>query len=51
MSSLDISAAFCTANHTKLLQRFSDEFGVTDKARNWLTSHITDWKQFMKLGR
>ena len=51
MISLDISAAFDTINHNKLLQRFKTEFGVTDKALNWLSSYISDRKQFVKLGQ
>jgi hypothetical protein len=49
--SLDISAAFDTINHVKLLSRFRDEFGVTDMAFNWLKSYIEDRYQFVKLGR
>ena len=51
MISLDISAAFDTINHSKLLSRFRDEFGVTDTALNWLKSYIEDRHQFVKLGR
>ena len=51
MISLDISAAFDTINHVKLLSRFRDEFGVTDMAFNWLKSYIEDRHQFVKLGR
>ena len=49
--SLDISAAFDTINHSKLLSRFRNEFGVTDIALNWLKSYIEDRHQFVKLGR
>src|SRR5664279_5162086 len=51
MIGLDISAAFDTINHNKLLLRFRDEFGVTDKALDWLTSYIEDRKQFVRLGQ
>ena len=49
--SLDISAAFDTINHSKLVSRFRDEFGVNDTALNWLKSYIEDRHQFVKLGR
>jgi len=51
MISLDISAAFDTINHGKLLSRFRDKFGVTDMALDWLRSYIEDRHQFVKLGR
>ena len=51
MISLDISAAFDTINHSKLLSRFRDEFGVTDMALKWLKSYIEDRQQFVKFGR
>ena len=36
MISLDISTAFDTINHGKLLSQFRDEFGVTNMALDWL---------------
>jgi hypothetical protein len=51
MISLDISAAFDTINHSKLLSRFRDEFGVTNTALNWLKSYIEDQYHFVKLSR
>ena len=50
MKSLDISAAFDTINHGKLLSRFRGEFGVTDMALKWLKSCIEDRQQFVKFG-
>jgi len=51
MINLDISAAFDTINHDKLLSRFRDEFDVTDMALKWLKSCIEERHQFVKLGR
>jgi len=39
--SLDISAAFDTINHGKLLSRFRDEIGVNDMAFKWLKSYTS----------
>jgi Reverse transcriptase (RNA-dependent DNA polymerase) len=51
MISLDISAALDTVNHSKLLSRFRDEFGVTDMALKRFKSYIEDQQQFVKFGR
>src|SRR5664279_1908344 len=48
---LDISAAFDTINHATLLQRLSNEFGVSGMALNWLSSYLSDRQQYVKLGR
>ena len=38
---LDLSAAFDTINHTFLLRRLDDWFGVTGKALDWFKSYLT----------
>jgi len=48
---LDISAAFDTISHEILLRRLCVEFGVTDKALDWVRSYLSDRVQFVKLGR
>jgi hypothetical protein len=44
---LDISAAFDTICHAKLLDRLQHVFGV----KGWFESYLTDHRQFVKLGR
>ena len=39
--SLDMSSAFDTLDHTVLLTRLQDEYGVTGTALNWLTSYLS----------
>ena len=47
---LDLSAAFDTIDHTILLRRLGDWFGVSGKALDWFKSYLTDRSQSIKLG-
>ena len=47
---LDFSAAFDIIDHTILLSRLDDWFGVTGKALNWFKSYLTSRCQRIKLG-
>ena len=48
--SLDVSAAFDTLNHERLLQRAEDLFGFTDNTNLWLASYLTDRSSFVSMG-
>ena len=47
---LDLSAALNTIDHTILLRRLSDWFGVSGKALDWFKSYLTGSSQRIKLG-
>ena len=46
---LDLSAACDTIDHTILLRRLDDWFGITEKALDWLKSYLTDRCQRIRL--
>ena len=39
---LDLSAAFDTIDHTILVNRLRNDYGLSGKARDWLESYLTD---------
>ena len=47
---LDLSAASDTIDHTILMSRLDDWFGVTGKALNWFKSYLTGKCQRIKIG-
>ena len=47
--SLDISAAFDTLNHKRLLQRAQDLFSFTGQADLWLASYLSDRSSFVSM--
>ena len=47
---LNLSAAFDTIDHTILLRRLADSFGVTGKTLDWFKSYMTGRCQRVKLG-
>ena len=47
---LDLSAAFYTRDHTILLRRLDDWFGITRKALDWLKLYLTGRSQRLRLG-
>jgi hypothetical protein len=48
--SLDFSAAFDTIDHSILLRRLENSFGITGNALTWLKSYLTGRSQFITIG-
>ena len=46
---IDLSAAFDTIDHTILLRRLGNWFGVSGKALDWFKSYLTGRSQRIKL--
>ena len=46
---LDLSAAFDTVDHCKLLLRLNTRFGICDKALEWFRSYLSGRTQFVKV--
>ena len=47
---LDISAAFDTICHAKLLDRLCIDLGLCGVALEWIASYLADHQQYMKIG-
>ena len=50
MTLLDVSTAFNTVDHTILVRRLDELFGVTGEALDWFESYLTERCQRIKLG-
>ena len=47
---LDISAAFDTVSHSKLLSRLEHDFGIEGAALLWIDSHLSNRTFFVRVG-
>jgi len=50
MVAVDLSSAFHTVEHSVLLTRLENSFGMTGVAREWIASYLADLKQFVRVG-
>ena len=48
---LDLSAAFDTISHTKLIKRLRDRVGIRGKALDWFISYLKDRKQSVGINK
>ena len=48
--SLNLSAAFDTIEHSVLLNRLQNSFGITGLALAWFQSYLSDRRQFVRIG-
>ena len=48
---LDISAAFDSICHAKLLDRLRIDFGICGVALEWIASYLADLQQYVKIGQ
>ncbi len=48
---LDLSAAFDTIDHDTLLQRLEHDYGIHDKALEWLISYLTNRSQSVHINQ
>ena len=49
MVMLDLSAAFDTVNHSVLLNRLSERYGIRSNAHAWISSYLSERKQFITI--
>ena len=47
---LDLSSAFDTINHSRLLSRLSARYGISDTALAWINSYLSDRTQRVSVG-